>query len=58
MPALAARLVSHADSTQPIVHVLLMLSITFASISVLSTLAALYWFVKMRRSFRHEYVTT
>jgi G protein-coupled receptor GPR1 len=38
------------------VGVLLILTLTFASISVLSTLLALYWFVKMRRSFRHEQV--
>jgi hypothetical protein len=35
---------------------LLILSLTTASVSVLATLSALYWFVKMRRSFRHEYV--
>ncbi|KAK4169679.1 G protein-coupled glucose receptor regulating Gpa2-domain-containing protein [Cladorrhinum sp. PSN259] len=35
---------------------LLVLSLVFASISVVSTLSTLYWFVKMRRSFRHELI--
>lgn len=56
MPALAARLVSAVDTPENMVRVLLVLALTFASVSVLSTLAALYWFVKMKRSFRHEYV--
>jgi len=30
------------------------LSLAFASISVVSTLFTLYWFVRMRRGFRHE----
>ncbi len=56
MPALAARLVSAVDTPEGTVRVLLILALTFASVSVLSTLAALYWFVKMKRSFRHECV--
>ena len=55
MLALAARLVSAVDTPEHMVRVLLTLALTFASVSVLSTLAALYWFVKMKRSFRHEY---
>ncbi|KAH6634978.1 G protein-coupled glucose receptor regulating Gpa2-domain-containing protein [Chaetomium sp. MPI-SDFR-AT-0129] len=39
-----------------IIRVLLILSVTFASVSVLATLTTLYWFVRMRRSFRHELV--
>ncbi|KAK3306726.1 G protein-coupled glucose receptor regulating Gpa2-domain-containing protein [Chaetomium strumarium] len=52
----AARHVGNVDSTQPTVRVLLILSLTFALISVLSTLSALYLFVKMRRRFRHELI--
>jgi len=42
---------------QYITRILSILSLTFASISVLSTLVTLYWFVRMRRSFRHEYAS-
>ncbi|KAK3318171.1 G protein-coupled glucose receptor regulating Gpa2-domain-containing protein [Apodospora peruviana] len=38
------------------VYVLTILSLAFASISVVSTLFTLYWFLKMRRSFRHELI--
>jgi hypothetical protein len=54
MSPIAARHPSAIDSDDHIIHILLILSVTFASISVLSTTSALYWFVKMRRSFRHE----
>ena len=37
-------------------NVLQVLGLTFATISVASALLAGYWFVKMRRSFRHQYV--
>jgi G protein-coupled receptor GPR1 len=40
---------------QYITRILIILSLTFASISVLSTLFTLYWFVRTRRGFRHEY---
>lgn len=30
------------------------LSLTFATVSVASSVLAFYWFVRMRRSFRHE----
>jgi G protein-coupled receptor GPR1 len=30
------------------------LALTFATISVASSILAFYWFIKMRRSFRHE----
>ncbi|KAK4235589.1 G protein-coupled glucose receptor regulating Gpa2-domain-containing protein [Achaetomium macrosporum] len=53
---MAARHVVDVDSTQPMVQALLILSLTFALASVLATLSALYWFVKMRRSFRHELI--
>lgn len=56
MSPIAARHPSAVDSDDRITHILLILSVTFASISVMSTLSALYWFVKMRRSFRHEQV--
>ncbi|KAK4454198.1 G protein-coupled glucose receptor regulating Gpa2-domain-containing protein [Podospora aff. communis PSN243] len=39
-----------------ITHILMILSLTFASVSVLSTLFTLYWFVRMRRGFRHELI--
>lgn len=56
LPPLVARHDPGVDGSEDMVHVLLILSLTFASISVLATLTALYWFVKMRRSFRHEQV--
>jgi hypothetical protein len=43
------------DRQQYITRILMILSLTFASVSVLSTLFTLYWFVRMRRGFRHEY---
>ncbi|KAK3900529.1 G protein-coupled glucose receptor regulating Gpa2-domain-containing protein [Staphylotrichum tortipilum] len=58
LPPLVARHEPGVDGSEDMVHVLLILSLTFASISVLATLTALYWFVKMRRSFRHEQWTT
>ena len=51
---IAARHVANNHPVEHTIRVLNILSLTFASISVLSTLFALYWFVKMRRSFRHE----
>lgn len=36
-------------------RILIFLSFFFASISVISSALAFYWFIKMRRSFRHEY---
>jgi hypothetical protein len=53
-PVAARHLAAPLDSTQRIIRVLLALSLSIGSISVLATLSALYWFVKMRRSFRHE----
>ncbi len=38
-----------------LVRVLTTLSLSFGLVSVMSTLLAFYWFVKMKRSFRHEY---
>jgi G protein-coupled receptor GPR1 len=38
------------------VLILRCISLSFASLSVLSTFFAFYWFVKMRRSFRQECV--
>jgi G protein-coupled receptor GPR1 len=48
--------ISGVDGNQHFVRALLVISVTIASISVVSTLSALYWFVKIRRSFRHEQV--
>jgi hypothetical protein len=53
---IAAQPAVNVDSTQPTVWALLILSLTFALVSVLSTVSALYLFVKMSRSFRHERV--
>ncbi|AEO66526.1 uncharacterized protein THITE_2114666 [Thermothielavioides terrestris NRRL 8126] len=52
----SSRQAADVSSTQPTVRMLLILSLTTASVSVLATLSALYWFVKMRRSFRHELI--
>ena len=35
-------------------NTLQILALTFATISVASAILAGYWFIKMRRSFRHE----
>lgn len=40
------------------ISTLTVLSLTFASLSIVSTLCALYWFIKMRKGFRHEYIQT
>ncbi|KAK4199209.1 G protein-coupled glucose receptor regulating Gpa2-domain-containing protein [Triangularia verruculosa] len=53
---LMSRYVPDDQHTQHTVYILTILSLTFASVSVVSTLSTLYWFVKMRRSFRHEQV--
>lgn len=47
---------ARTDGESRMIRTLLILSLTFASISVISTLFALYWFVRMRRGFRHEYL--
>ncbi|KAK0667783.1 G protein-coupled glucose receptor regulating Gpa2-domain-containing protein [Cercophora samala] len=51
-----SRYVPDDQHTQHTVYILTILSLTFASVSVVSTLSTLYWFVKMRRSFRHELI--
>jgi G protein-coupled receptor GPR1 len=38
-------------------NTLQILALVFATISISSAILAFYWFVKMRRSFRHEYVS-
>jgi len=35
-------------------NILQVLAVSFSTISVASAILAFYWFVKMRRSFRHE----
>jgi G protein-coupled receptor GPR1 len=35
-------------------NTLQVLAVSFSTISVASAILAFYWFVKMRRSFRHE----
>ena len=47
---------SNALSYNDMVKTLTILSLSFGAVSVCSTLLAFYWFVKMKRSFRHEYV--
>ncbi|KAL2176956.1 G protein-coupled glucose receptor regulating Gpa2-domain-containing protein [Thermothelomyces heterothallicus CBS 202.75] len=47
---------ARTDGESRMIRTLLILSLTFASISVMSTLFALYWFVRMRRGFRHELI--
>jgi len=44
------------NSVMPPSHVrfLQCISVAFASLSFLSTLYSFYWFVRMRRTFRHE----
>lgn len=44
---------SNVPSEQELVAVMY-ISLSAASISVLAALCAFYWFVRMRRSFRHE----
>ncbi len=36
-------------------NILQILALTFSAISVASSVLTFYWFLKMRRSFRHEY---
>ncbi|KAK3688217.1 G protein-coupled glucose receptor regulating Gpa2-domain-containing protein [Podospora appendiculata] len=56
-PAVVARnVLDDDDPSNQTVYLLAILSLAFASISVMSTLSTLYWFVKMRRSFRHELI--
>ncbi|KAK0715186.1 G protein-coupled glucose receptor regulating Gpa2-domain-containing protein [Lasiosphaeris hirsuta] len=55
-PPVVARDGADGGRMQHEVYVLAILSLTFASISVVSTLSTLYWFVKMRRGFRHELI--
>lgn len=38
-------------------RVLLIIALTISTFSVASSLLTFYWFIKMRRSFRHEWVT-
>lgn len=55
-PAVIRHISDLAESQQKLIKGLLILSLTFSSISVLATLNALYWFVKIKRNFRHEQV--
>ncbi|KAK4213809.1 G protein-coupled glucose receptor regulating Gpa2-domain-containing protein [Rhypophila decipiens] len=47
-----------AQPQQPkhVVDLLTILSLAVSSISIIATLTTLYWFLKMRRSFRHELI--
>ncbi|KAK4671918.1 G protein-coupled receptor gpr1 [Podospora pseudoanserina] len=56
MSPITSRYVADDQHTEHTVYILTILSLTFASVSVVSTLSTLYWFVKMRRSFRHELI--
>ncbi|KAK3940318.1 G protein-coupled glucose receptor regulating Gpa2-domain-containing protein [Diplogelasinospora grovesii] len=53
---LESRTLGEGQSSQQFVYTLTILSLAFSSVSVISTLVAFYWFVKMRRSFRHELI--
>ena len=50
--------VNAARNREFTISTLTILSLTFASLSIVSTLCTLYWFVKMRKGFRHEYIFT
>jgi len=45
---------SHQTITDAQTNVLQILALVFSSFSVASSVLAFYWFMKMRRSFRHE----
>ena len=45
---------SHQTITNAQTNVLQILALIFSSFSVASSVLAFYWFMKMRRSFRHE----
>jgi hypothetical protein len=44
------------EQQQPYHKVLVAISLGLGLLSTLATSFAFYWFVRMRRSFRHEYV--
>jgi G protein-coupled receptor GPR1 len=48
----AGELPAVLDSTQ--LHTLKLVSLCLASVSVASALLTFYWFIRIRRSFRHE----
>ena len=56
--AVVPRDVNAARDREFTISTLTILSLTFASLSIVSTLCTLYWFVKMRKGFRHEYMQT
>jgi len=35
-------------------YVMRCISVSFGAVSIVATLFSLYWFIRMRRSFRHE----
>jgi G protein-coupled receptor GPR1 len=50
---------SHNLTTHPVItieqgNILQILALVFSAVSVASSGLAFYWFIKMRRSFRHE----
>jgi len=49
---LASDLPRGLDSTQ--LYTLKLVSLCLASVSVTSAILAFYWFIRIRRSFRHE----
>lgn len=57
MPPMNPRDVADDDGARYLINVLLILSLAFASVSMVATLPTLYWFVRIRRSFRHEQVS-
>ncbi|KAI0011239.1 G protein-coupled glucose receptor regulating Gpa2-domain-containing protein [Xylariaceae sp. FL0662B] len=46
----------HPGITDPSIRILMSISLSTASLSVLAALSAFYWFVRMRRSFRHDLI--
>jgi G protein-coupled receptor GPR1 len=52
MRDMAGELPRGLDSTQ--LRTLKLVSLCLASLSVVSAILAFYWFIRIRRSFRHE----
>jgi hypothetical protein len=38
-------------------YILQILAVTFASVSIASSILTAYWFINMRRAFRHKYAS-
>ncbi|KAK1836818.1 G protein-coupled glucose receptor regulating Gpa2-domain-containing protein [Podospora conica] len=55
-PVVARDIIAARQNRPFTISTLAILSLTFASLSIVSTLCTLYWFVKMRKGFRHELI--